>query len=128
MTRARPLAAFHRFILPLSVGVVAVCVFLATVPLRGGQNPSPPSNGEALLPSPAVTNQAALVSSKQQGQPKKSKLEKTKTDAAKLSALADQLRDELKKMNANVLSLDVIQKTEEVEKLAKKIRGEANED
>ena len=36
-------------------------------------------------------------------------------DAAELSALADQLRDELKKMNSNVLSLDVIRKTEKVE-------------
>ena len=45
-------------------------------------------------------------------------------DAAELSALADKLRDELKKTNVNVLPLPAIQKTQAMEKLAKKIKGE----
>jgi hypothetical protein len=126
MIRTRPLTTFRGFTLPLGLGIVATFVLLTTVSMRSVQNPSPPNNGEVLSPSPAVNDQAALVTSKQQGEPKKSNLEKTRTDAAELSALADQLRDELKKMNVHVLSLDVIQKTEEVEKLAKKIKGEAN--
>jgi len=63
---------------------------------------------------------------KEKEEPKKSKLEKTRTDAAELSALADQLRDELKNMNVNVLPLDVLEKAQKLEKLAKKIKGEAN--
>lgn len=126
MFRTTPRLKFYRIILPLAV-VFAALVLLTTASLQSAQNPSPPKNGEALSSTSAVNDQAALTAPKQNGGPKKSSLEKTKTDAAELSALADKLRDELNKMNVNVLSLDVIQKTEEVERLAKKIKGEANE-
>jgi predicted mannosyl-3-phosphoglycerate phosphatase (HAD superfamily) len=79
------------------------------------------------LSSPAAVNNGAAVTTPQQKEePQKSNLEKTKTDAAELSALADQLRDELKKMNINVFSFKVIEETEKIEKLAKKIKEEAN--
>jgi hypothetical protein len=124
MFKTTPRLKFHRII--LSSGVVIAALFLLTaVPTRSAQDSPPLKNGEALSSTSAVNDQAALTAPKQNGEPKKSKLEKTKTDAAELSALADKLRDELKKMNVNVFSLDVIQKTEEVEKLAKKIKGEA---
>lgn len=126
MIRARPILKFRGFILPLSVGVVAALVLLSTVSVRSAQNPPPPKNGEVLSSPPPVNDQSALVTPKQQGEPKKSNLERTRTDAAELSALADQLRDELKQMNVNVLPLDVIEKTQKLEKLAKKIKGEAN--
>ena len=55
----------------------------------------------------------------------KGPLAKTKADVAELSALAEQLRNELQKTNVNVLSLNILQKSEAIEKLAKKIKGEA---
>lgn len=55
----------------------------------------------------------------------KSNHEMAQADAAELASTANQLRDELKKINAYVLPLDVMQKTETIEKLAKKIRGES---
>jgi len=126
MIRTRPLLKFRGFILPLGVGVIAALVLLATVSLRSAQNPGPPKNGEALSSPSAVNGQAALITPKPQGDTKQSNLEKTRTDAAELSALADQIRDELNEMNVNVLPLDVIKKTVTVEKLAKKIKEEAN--
>jgi len=126
MMRTPPLLKFRRFILPLGVGVVAALVLLTAVSVRSAQNPAPPKNAEALVPPSAVKDQATLITPKEKEEPKKSNLEKTRTDAAELSALADQLRDELNKMNANVLALDVIEKTQRLEKLAKKIKGEAN--
>jgi hypothetical protein len=118
--RVRP----HGFLLFLVVGVMAGLLLPTTSSLRSEQNPAPAKNGSALVNS-AVNEQAAPTPPKQKGEPKKSDIEKTQDDAAALSALADQLRDELNKMNANVLALDVIHKTEEVEKLARKIKGEA---
>ena len=50
--------------------------------------------------------------------------EKSKSDAAELAALAKALREELNKPNVNVLSLEVINRAEKIEKLAKKIREE----
>ncbi len=124
MTRSHPLHIL--FTLRLGVGFLIALLWLPTIPGRSAQNAALPNNGSS--PPAVVNSEAALTTSKPKEEPKKSKLEKTKTDAAELSALADQLRDELNKMNVNVLPLDVIQKTQKVEKLAKKIKGEANED
>ncbi len=44
-------------------------------------------------------------------------------DANDLIAVAEQLRDELKKSGDYVVSLSSVKKTEEIERLAKKIRG-----
>jgi len=127
MFRSAPRLKYRRYILPLGVVVVAALVLLTTESMRSAQNPPAVKNGDAFSPPAVVNDEASLTTSKEKAEPKKSKLEKTKTDAAELAVLADKLRDELNKMNVNVLSLDVIQKTEEVEKLAKKIKGEAYE-
>ena len=49
--------------------------------------------------------------------------EKDVTDARDLARLAAELKDEIEKGDAHVLSLATLKKTEEIEKLAKKIRG-----
>ena len=123
------LARLRGFIFPSGLLVAVSIVLLATASLWSAQNPATPKPGEALSPSiesGAVKNQAALTAPMPKAEAKLSNIEKTKSDVAELSALADQLRDEVKKMNPNVLSLDVIHKTEQVEKLARKIKGEAN--
>ena len=126
MIRMCPLLKFRGFILLWGMGVAATLVLLATVPVRSAQNPAAPKNGEALAPSRAVNDQATLITPKEKEESKKSNLEKTRSDAAELSALADQLRDELNKMNVNVLPTDVIKKTAIVEKLAKRIKEDAH--
>ena len=52
----------------------------------------------------------------------KAEYEKTLQDAADLVKLAEQLQDELIKDDRHVLSLASLKKTEDIEKLAKKIR------
>jgi hypothetical protein len=121
------LLKWREFMFPLRAGGMASLILLAAVSVQSAQNPALPKNGEALSPPPAVNSQTALITPKPKEEPKKSSREKTKTDAADLSALADKLSTELSKMNINVLSLDVIKKTKEIEELAKKIREEANE-
>ncbi len=53
----------------------------------------------------------------------KAEHEKTLRDAAELVELSQALRDELEKNGRHVLSIGSIKKTEEIEKLAKRIRG-----
>lgn len=48
---------------------------------------------------------------------------KAKEDSVELARLAGELRDELDNSDSNVLSLTTLKKTEEIEKLAKRIRG-----
>ena len=48
---------------------------------------------------------------------------KSLEDAGELMRLSEELRMELEKNDKNVLSLAAVKKTEEIEKLAKRIRG-----
>jgi len=124
MILSRPLYASGR--LPLSATAAWVITFLlgATVLLGGPQNPPPP--GENAAPAPAAKNpKLTVLPLSTTTADNDSDLAATRAEAAELSALAGQLRDELNKMNFNVLALDVLQKTEKVERLAKKIKGEA---
>jgi len=54
----------------------------------------------------------------------RSNFAKSKSDAAELAGLAKELRVELSKPNANVLSAEVTNRLDKIEKLAKKIRDE----
>jgi len=53
----------------------------------------------------------------------KAEHEKTLRDAAELVDLAESLKQELEKNDRHVLSLAALKKTEDIEKLAKRIRG-----
>lgn len=52
----------------------------------------------------------------------KAEFQKTLEDAAALVKLAEQLQDDLIKEDRHVLSISTLKKTEDIEKLAKKIR------
>jgi hypothetical protein len=53
-----------------------------------------------------------------------SNFDKSKRDATELAALAKQLREELDKPDVNPLSLEVTNRIERIQKLAKKIRDQ----
>jgi hypothetical protein len=127
MIPVRPLLRLRGIMHRLCTVGAAALVLVSVVSAGSAQNPAVPKTEEMLPPAPAINNQAALPTLKPRVATKKTPLEKTKCDAAELSSLADQLQDELNKMNVNILSLDVLQKTEAIEKLAKKIKGEADE-
>ena len=59
----------------------------------------------------------------QQDEMLKADHEKNVTDTRDLARLAAELRDEIEKGDAHVLSVAALKKTEEIEKLAKRIRG-----
>ena len=52
----------------------------------------------------------------------KERQQRLKDDTEKLLKLANELKESVDKTNENVLSLEVIRKTEEIEKLAKSVR------
>ena len=52
----------------------------------------------------------------------KERYESLKKDTDKLYAMATELKESVEKSNEHTLSLDVVRKTEEIEKLSKKIR------
>jgi len=64
------------------------------------------------------------LSDKQKQSIMRANFEKSKSDAAELAALAKGLREELDKPNVSVLSPEIINRAEKIEKLAKRIRDE----
>lgn len=88
--------------------------------------PSPPSGSGFPAPAPPLfPGHRSGMSGKQQRAILKENLKQAKKDAAKLSTLADSLKKEIDSSNPNVISVDVFNKANEIEKLAKKIKAES---
>ena len=64
---------------------------------------------------------------RRQKEANKQRQEDIRKDTQKLFQLATELKDAVDKSNEHVLSLDVVRKAEEVEKLAKKVKEKMKE-
>ena len=95
---------------------VPVAAPVIAEPLQvGRQQPFPPPPRE----------EAPRNARKQQRDLLKTKFENMKENADELADLAKSLQEDLNKSNENVLSVEVVQKAQRIEKLAKKIRSTA---
>ena len=96
-----------------------IVLFLALALAAPAQNPPPqtrpgepePSHEEVRLPNGKLQRDEIL----------KADYQKSLEDARELSRLAEDLKLDLEKNDRNVLSLATLKKTEEIEKLAKRI-------
>jgi hypothetical protein len=89
----------------------AAFAILATA---GQEPPAPPSDpSDVRLPSGKSQREEIL----------KAEYEKALKEAAELSKLAEDLKNDLEKDDRHVLSLSSLKKTEDIEKLARRIRG-----
>lgn len=109
--------------IPLALSRTALAVLLVCWPLT----PLPAQIQEKQPPSVEVPNQDndTWVRQKQQEMAREQNLKRQqelKKDAAKLLDLATQLKQYVDKSNEDVLSLDVIKKADEIDKLAKSIK------
>lgn len=108
--RVRP-GCYHNFKVKQAVRLSLVLLAMALAPAGIGQRSD---RGKPVrLPSGKLQSEEIL----------KAEHEKTLRDAAELVELSQALRDELEKNGRHVLSIGSIKKTEEIEKLAKRIRG-----
>ena len=81
---------------------------------------------QVVVPTPPdEEGQRIPLSEKQKRDLMKSNFEKMKRDAKELADLASALQDELDKSNENILSLNIVDKAEKIEKLARRIKGTA---
>jgi len=99
-------------------------------PPQSGPGGPIPGGGHASLPSTLDdrrTNRgdnSTPLTPKQLQSLMQSNFDKSKRDATELAALAKQLREELDKPDVNPLSLEVTNRIERIQKLAKKIRDQ----
>jgi len=92
--------------------VVALAVAQSAAPQRGGRGPTQPDD-TTTLPNGKDQKEAILKMDYQQNL----------KDASDLIDLAQQLKADLEKNDRYVVSMATIKKTDDIEKLAKKIRG-----
>jgi hypothetical protein len=105
----------------------------AAAPLSGGVGAPDKADGEDMTPAGSQLNAQVnmpevhplSMTDKQKHNLLKENFKNMKRDAGDLFNLAKALQDELNNSNENVLSLDVVDKAEKIEKLAKKIKGTA---
>ena len=118
--RSRSLWCFSFLLLLLGV-------FLSP-PFSRGQNPtSPPYGPRTNLPQieepPTAADEAHARAEKEMAKKaNKERQQQIKRDADRLFELATQLKTYVDKTNENILSLDVIRKADEIEKLAHSVK------
>jgi hypothetical protein len=98
-----------RLLLPAAI-LIPLALFPQQPPDRG-REPQKPS--DVRLPNGKLQQDEIL----------KADHDKTVKDAAQLIELAESLKQEIEKDDAHVLSISSLKKTEEIEKLAKRIRA-----
>ena len=98
---------------------LAVLVFAGVPALRSA--PSQPIQGSR------TTDQQQEMEDRMQKAANKKRQDEIKEETQKLFQLASELKDAVDKTNENMLSLEVIHKAEEVEKLAKKVKEKMRE-
>jgi len=91
--------------------ILGAGLLTTALPQRGGTGPQSPT--ETRLPNGKLQSDE-ILKSEQQANIK---------DAAELAELAEQLKIDLEKNDRFVLSMATIKKTDEIEKLAKRIRS-----
>jgi hypothetical protein len=100
----------------MQIGIVLVLALALAAPAQ-----SPPSQTRPAEPS--TPDEVRLPNGKlQRDEILKAEYQKSLDDARELSRLAENLKVDLEKNDHNVLSLATLKKTEEIEKLAKRIR------
>jgi hypothetical protein len=106
------------------------------LPARGQVNTFPPTQGQQGTSPTGRSNSTVRPTQPQlspmdvppkmaEGQAKSRNIERQKKleeDTAKLLSLATELKEQVDKTNQNVMSLDVIKKADEIERLAKSVK------
>jgi hypothetical protein len=105
--------------LRLFVWILILCLFS----LPGlGQRTTPPSSRDIAAPSPEEDEARARLTNEMAKKATKERVAALRHDTDKLLRLSVELKESVDKSDENVLSLDVIKKAEEIEKLAKSVK------
>jgi hypothetical protein len=115
----------------LRVAVVGLLGFLTCGAGSAGLAAQPAHPISALRAQAVQTEEnepTRALSAKQKQDLLKSNFERMKRDADELATLAKSLQDDLNKSNEHVLSLQIVEKADKIEKLARRIKSVARGD
>ena len=100
--------------------ILFFCLF--SLPGFAQRTTPPPSSRDIAAPSPEEDEARARLSNEMAKKATKERVAALKHDTDKLLRLSVELKEFVDKSDENVLSLDVIKKAEEIEKLAKSVK------
>lgn len=103
-----------------AIWTLACIVFAAAIPKFR-------LDGQIGPPRSEQSQQERELEQRQQKEMNRKRQQDIKENTQKLYQLAGELKDAVDKSNENVLSLDVVKKAEEVEKLARKVKEKMKE-
>ncbi len=106
----------------IRLNLMTALSFCLTIPSAAQQSGLPSSS---LPPPPASSDDSAWAAQHQKEMAKKLNLQRQqeiKKDTEKLLELATELKQSVDRSNENTLSLDVIRKADQIEKLAKSVK------
>jgi hypothetical protein len=120
MTMLRLRAAGLAFLMVVLPGALSGGQMSQQTPQLSGQMPTPPTPGHPSPldmggPDPRMQEQQAKVQSSE-------RQKRLVADTEKLLTLATELKTDVDKTNKNILSMDVIKKADEIEKLAHSVK------
>ena len=107
------------FVWTVLLGVFAFPI-LAQVPAR--TQPGPPHTTDASPADAAGDEERARLAADMAKRAAKERVAALKHDTDKLVQLSEELKQSVDKSDENVLSLDVVKKAEEIEKLARSVK------
>jgi len=113
----------------VSKKVIFILIIVAAIAAFSTPNFSAASSAQVQFPTQRSerTEMQREIEDRQRKEENKKRQEEIKTDTQKLFQLATELKDAVDKSNEHLLSLNVIKKAEEVEKLAKKVKEKMKE-
>ncbi|MGD0986398.1 MAG: hypothetical protein ABR874_01225 [Candidatus Sulfotelmatobacter sp.] len=108
----------------LSLLSLLFLLLLTTAPGKAQMHGPPPKldGGAASTSPPEVDENRERIENERLKKANSDRQAALRTDTEKLVKLAGELKDYVDKSNENVLSMDVVRKAEEIEKLAKSVR------
>jgi hypothetical protein len=107
-----------------AVQILSLAVFAASAPSQGRRTPSNPLQGQPMS-NFVVDNSLSNDQRVQLEQATRLFVERQaqlRIDTAKLVALITELKQQVDKTDINILSLDVVKKAQEIQKLAKSVQ------
>jgi hypothetical protein len=110
----------RKVIFLFGISLLLAVLICTRVPALRSASPAP-------LQGSRTTDQQQEMEDRMQKAANKKRQDEIKEDTQKLYQLAGELKEAVDKSNENLLSMDVVRKAEEVEKLAKKVKEKMRE-
>jgi spore coat polysaccharide biosynthesis protein SpsF (cytidylyltransferase family) len=105
-----------------AVLIISLAVFVPIAASQGRSNPAPQVQAVSALTPESTSSDPQRFQQQQMGRLFAERQAQLRIDTAKLLALTTELKAQVDKTSVNILSMDVVKKAQEIQKLAKSVQ------